>query len=47
MADVLVEKETIYSEEVDMLINGSTAKEVRDFIENKHSNKQENKENLK
>ena len=35
MADVLVEKETIYSEEIDMIMSGKTKAEIVEFIDNK------------
>ena len=39
MANVLVEKETIYAEEVDLIMNGKTKEEVVAFIENKGNEK--------
>ena len=41
MADVLIEKETIYSEEVDMILNGKSKEEVVEYIENKDKKKTE------
>ena len=35
MANVLVEKETIYAEEVDLILNGKTKEEIIAYIENK------------
>lgn len=37
MVDVLLEKETIYSDEVNMIISGASFKEVCEFIENKNN----------
>ena len=45
MVKVLLEKETIYSDEVDMIMNGSSAEEVINFIEEKA--KAKNKEDKK
>ena len=41
MVDVLLEKETIYSDEVNMIISGKSKKEVCEFIENKLKQSQE------
>ncbi|MBQ7373885.1 MAG: hypothetical protein IJW64_04925, partial [Clostridia bacterium] len=35
MARVLIERETIYQEEVDLIMAGKTAKEVMEFMDNK------------
>ena len=35
MAEVLVEKETIYSEEIDMILSGKSKEEVLEYIDNK------------
>lgn len=50
MANVLIEKETIYSEEVDLILREKSKEEVVEYIENKdkkksEQNKEENKEN--
>ena len=45
MVKVLLEKETMYSDEVDMIMNGSSAEEVINFIEEKA--KAKNKEDKK
>ena len=41
MVDVLLEKETIYSDEINMIIDGKSKEEVCEFIDNKLKNKQE------
>ena len=41
MVAVLLEKETIYSDEVDMIMNGATSEEVINFIEEKAKTKKE------
>lgn len=58
MADVLIEKETIYAEEVDLIVNGKSKEEVLSHIENKdqkssetepkteEKNSEENKEKI-
>jgi len=47
MADVLMEKETIYEEEIDLIISGKSKEEVIEYIENKDNKKEnKNKENL-
>ncbi len=49
MADVLIEKETIYAEEVDMIIAGKSKKEVIKYIESKDKKvekREENTENI-
>ena len=45
MADVLIEKETIYSEEVDLILEGKTKEEILQYIEakDKKSNEDKNK----
>ncbi len=45
MADVLIEKETIYAEEVDMIVSGKNKDEVLDYIENKDKKPTDNTEN--
>ncbi len=47
MANVLVEKETIYAEEVDLIMNGKTKDEVVEFIDNKGKTKEDNQKNEK
>ncbi|MBQ7466822.1 MAG: ATP-dependent zinc metalloprotease FtsH [Clostridia bacterium] len=44
MVDVLLEKETIYAEEVDMIMSGKTAKTVIAFIEEKQKEKEAKKQ---
>ena len=39
MADVLIEKETIYAEEVDMILAGKSKEEIIEYIENKDKKK--------
>ena len=39
MADVLIEKETIYAEEVDMILAGKSKEEVIEYIDNKDKKK--------
>ena len=39
MADVLIEKETIYAEEVDMILAGKSKEEVVEYIDNKDKKK--------
>ncbi len=41
MADVLMEKETIYAEEIDMIIAGKSKDEVVEYIDNKNKSKDE------
>lgn len=43
MVDVLLEKETIYSDEVNMIINGASKEEVCSFIDNKNKASKETK----
>jgi len=43
MVAVLLAKETIYSEEVDMIIDGKSSEEVIKFIDEKHTKKDEKK----
>ena len=43
MVDVLLVKETIYSDEIDMIINKKSSKEVIDFIDSKHNKQTEEK----
>lgn len=45
MVVVLLQKETIYSEEVDMLVDGKSSKEVLDYIENKNKKESIEKQN--
>lgn len=45
MADVLIEKETIYAEEVDMIIAGKSKKEVIKYIESKDKKVEKHEEN--
>ena len=45
MANILLEKETIYAEEVDMIIAGKSKEEVIDYIENKDDKKEKKSEN--
>ncbi|MBR2391859.1 MAG: AAA family ATPase, partial [Clostridia bacterium] len=40
MADVLIEKETIYAEEVDMIVLGKTKEEILQYIDNKDKKEQ-------
>lgn len=47
MADVLIEKETIYAEEVDMIISGKTKAEVIAFIDKKDKTPDETETNKK
>ena len=39
MANVLIEKETIYEEEVDLILEGKSKEEIIDYIDNKDSKK--------
>ena len=41
MVEVLIEKETIYSDEVDMIMNGSTKEEVISYIDEKAKTKKQ------
>lgn len=41
MASLLLEKETIYTEEVDMLVEGKTAKEIAEYMTQKDNEQQE------
>lgn len=43
MANVLLEKETIYAEEVDMIIDGKSKEEVIDYIDSKDKKDEESK----
>ena len=45
MVDVLLEKETIYSDEVNMIIGGASKEEVCEFIDNKNKTEKDNKDN--
>ena len=45
MADVLLEKETIYAEEVDMIISGKSKEEVVSYIDEKDKKNSESKKN--
>jgi len=47
MVDVLLEKETIYSDEVDMIMNGDSKEKIIEFIENKYKAKEKQKEEIK
>ena len=42
MARLLVERETIFAEEVDMLMEGKSVEEIIDFMDNNEHNLQEN-----
>ena len=42
MARVLIEKETIYAEEVDMLMEGKSHTEVIEYMEEQDSSRAEN-----
>ena len=44
MAEVLMEKETIYAEEVDLIISGKSKQEVINYIDNKDKKTSENKD---
>lgn len=43
MVKVLLEKETIYSDEVDMIMNGKSAEEIIEAIDKKYKDKEDNK----
>lgn len=45
MAEVLVEKETIYSEEIDLIMSGKSKEEIIDYINNKDKKLDEKSEN--
>jgi len=47
MADVLLEKETIYEEEIDLILAGKTKEEVIEYIENKDKEKTRKKSSAK
>ena len=47
MVQVLLEKETIYADEIDMIMKGSTKEEVVAFIDNKAKVKKESKKPAK
>ena len=42
MARVLIERETIYTDEVDMLLDGKTVEEVYEYMDTKEKEMQEN-----
>lgn len=44
MADILMEKETIYEEEIDLIISGKSKEEVVEYIANKDDRKSEQKQ---
>ena len=45
MANVLIEKETIYAEEVDLILAGKSKEEIIEYIENKDKNSKNSSEN--
>lgn len=47
MAEILLVKETIYKEEVDLIINGSSKEEVLDFMDKKQSEQKQKDEERK
>ena len=46
MVEVLLQKETIYSEEVDLLVEGKNSSEVIEYIEKKQAKKEKRKETI-